>query len=164
MDELLAALEQFPATSVVFTYPNADTGGRVLIGRIDSWVSQHFGRAKAFVSLGRQHYLSLMRQADVVIGNSSSGISEAPALKKATINLGDRQKGRLKATSVIDAVETRADIIEAIQKALSVKFQRALADTVSLYGRGDASRSIKAVLKSIPLRVQKSFFDIKHEF
>ncbi|BAV33514.1 UDP-N-acetylglucosamine 2-epimerase [Sulfuricaulis limicola] len=164
MNELLTALDQFPEATVIFTYPNADTGGRMLIDRINAWASLHPDRARAFVSLGHQHYLSLMREADVIIGNSSSGISEAPALRKATVNLGNRQKGRLKATSVIDAMETAADITDAIKKALSGEFRRNLANTVSLYGVGNASAKIKEILKTVPLRVLKSFFDIKHEY
>jgi UDP-N-acetylglucosamine 2-epimerase (non-hydrolysing)/GDP/UDP-N,N'-diacetylbacillosamine 2-epimerase (hydrolysing) len=164
MDELLGALDEFTDATVIFTYPNADTGGRALIECINRWVAQNLGRAKAFVSLGQQRYLSLMREADVVIGNSSSGLTEAPALGKATVNLGDRQKGRLKATSVIDAAEKRADVSAAIHKALSEDFRRTLADTVSLYGHGNASATIKDILKTTPLSVQKTFFDIEHAF
>ena len=164
MEELLAALDQFPEATVIFTHPNADTGGRALIGCIDAWVGQHAKRARAIVSLGQQRYLSLMREADVVIGNSSSGLVEAPALKKATVNLGDRQKGRLKATSVIDAAEKQADISAAIGKALSEEFRGTLSDTVSLYGFGNVSGRIKDILKSAKLSVQKSFLDIEHGF
>lgn len=162
MEELLAALDQFPEATVIFTHPNADTGARALIDCIDSWVVQHAIRARAFVSLGQQIYLSLMREADVVVGNSSSGLSEAPALKKATVNLGNRQKGRLKATSVIDTEEKRAEISAAIKKALSEEFCRTLPGTVSLYGSGNVSVRIKDTLKSARLTVHKSFFDIEH--
>lgn len=164
MEELLAALDRFPDATVIFTYPNADTGARALIDRIDAWVGQHAKRARAIVSLGQQRYLSLMREADVIIGNSSSGLSEAPALKKATVNLGNRQKGRLKASSVIDAAETQADISAAIKKALSEKFRSTLANTASLYGYGNVSARIKNLLKTAQPSVQKSFFDINYEF
>lgn len=164
MEELLAALDQFPDATVVFTYPNADTGARALIDCIDTWVGRHAKRARAIVSLGQQRYLSLMREADVVIGNSSSGLSEAPALKKATVNLGDRQKGRLKASSVIDAAETEVDISAAINKALAEEFRCTLADTISLYGYGNVSTKIKGLLKTARPSVQKSFFDIDHGF
>jgi len=161
-EELLAALDQFPGATVIFTHSNADTGGRALIRCIEAWVDQHLDRARAFISLGQQRYLSLMREADAVIGNSSSGLIEAPALKKATVNLGDRQKGRLKATSVIDAPEKQASIVAAIREALSDEFRRTLAGTVSLYGDGDVSGRIKDILKSAPLSVRKRFFDIEH--
>jgi UDP-N-acetylglucosamine 2-epimerase (non-hydrolysing)/GDP/UDP-N,N'-diacetylbacillosamine 2-epimerase (hydrolysing) len=162
MDELLAALDESPQAIVIFTYPNADTGGRALIERLDQWASANKHRAKAFVSLGQQRYLSLLRNADVVIGNSSSGLTEAPALKKATVNIGDRQKGRLKALSVIDAAESKNAIVAAINKALSADFQAGLPATESLYGCGDASRRIKDTLKAVHLDTQKTFFDIEH--
>jgi len=162
MAELLNALEAFPEATVIFTYPNADTGGRVLIECIDRFVAQNQKRARAFISLGQQRYLSLMREADVVIGNSSSGLTEAPALKKATVNIGDRQKGRLKASSVIDAAENSQDITQAIQLALSEEFRGNLAETVSLYGLGSVSQKIKTTLKAVKPEVRKAFFDIEH--
>jgi UDP-hydrolysing UDP-N-acetyl-D-glucosamine 2-epimerase len=164
MQELLVALDSFPDATVILTYPNSDTGGRVLISHIDQWVTHNQHRAKAFVSLGQQRYLSLMGKADVIIGNSSSGLTEAPALKKATVNIGDRQKGRLKARSVIDAPERSADIITAIHQALSSDFQSMLPSVNSLYGIGNASQQIKERLKAVTLQTQKSFFDIEHSF
>ena len=164
IEQLLAALDQFPEATVIFTHANADTGGRVLIERIDGWTNQHADRARAFISLGQQRYLSLMREADVVIGNSSSGLIEAPALKKATVNIGSRQKGRLKASSVIDAAGKQADIVAAIKKSLSQDFRVTLAETVSLYGSGKVSERIKGILKSTPLDDRKSFFDLEHGF
>jgi UDP-hydrolysing UDP-N-acetyl-D-glucosamine 2-epimerase len=162
MTELLNALSAFPEATVIFTYPNADTGGRVLIECIDRFVAQRLKTSRAFVSLGQQRYLSLMREADVIVGNSSSGLTEAPALKKATVNIGDRQKGRLKAASVIDANENSQEITRAIQLALSDVFCADLPETVSLYGIGSVSQKIKSTLKKVTLRVRKSFFDIDH--
>jgi len=164
MQQLLCALESFPEAGVVFTYPNADTGGRALIEAIDRFVSLHPERARAFASLGSRRYLSLMRYADVVIGNSSSGLIETPFLKTATVNVGDRQKGRLKASSVIDASETAGDIARAIGVALSPSFRSTLDNTVSLYGHGRTGASIKTVLKTAELSVRKPFFDIPHEY
>ena len=163
-NELLAALAEFPDASIVFTYPNADTGGKVLIKCIDKFVAQNPKRIKVFVSLGQQRYLSLMREADVIIGNSSSGIIEAPALKKATVNIGDRQKGRLKASSVIDVVECKNDIVKGISLALSKQFLEQLPATESLYGCGGASEKIVAKLKDTLPSIQKAFFDIKHGY
>jgi UDP-N-acetylglucosamine 2-epimerase (non-hydrolysing)/GDP/UDP-N,N'-diacetylbacillosamine 2-epimerase (hydrolysing) len=162
MNELLAALDEFPHATVIFTYPNADTGSRALIERLDQWVVANKHRAKAFVSLGQQRYLSLLRYADMVIGNSSSGLTEAPALKKAAVNIGDRQKGRLKASSVIDTAENKNAIVTAINKALSADFRADLPTTKSLYGSGEASRRIKDTLKVVARKTQKTFFDIEH--
>jgi UDP-hydrolysing UDP-N-acetyl-D-glucosamine 2-epimerase len=162
MDELLAALEGIPEATVIFTYPNADTGGRALIRRIDEFVAQNRARARAFVSLGQRRYLSLMREADVVLGNSSSGITEAPALRRATVNVGGRQDGRLKATSVIDCAADAGSIEAAIRRALSAEFRAALPSTVSLYGAGDASAAIVARLRSELPPIRKPFFDIPH--
>lgn len=162
MNELLAALDEFPREIIIFTYPNADIGGRELIERIDQWVTTNKPRAKAFVSLGQQRYLSLMREADLILGNSSSGLTEAPVLKKPTVNIGDRQKGRLKALSIIDASEEKESIIAAINKALSEGFRAGLPFTQSLYGSGDVSHQIKNTLKTVTLQTQKTFFDIEH--
>lgn len=162
MTELLNALKAFPDATVIFTYPNADTGGRVLIECIDRFVVEYRETSHAFVSLGQQRYLSLIRAADVIVGNSSSGLTEAPALKKATVNIGDRQKGRLKAASVIDAAENYQDITSAIQLALSDVFRASLPNTVSLYGQGSVSLKIKSTLKTVTPVVRKQFFDIEH--
>ena len=162
MDELLAALDEFSQATIILTYPNADTGGRALIEQLDQWVTTNKHRAKAFVSLGQKRYLSLMREADVIIGNSSSGLTEAPALKKATVNIGDRQKGRLKASSVLDAEENKIAIVAAINKALSADFRADLSMTESLYGSGNVSHRVKNTLKTVTLQTQKAFFDIEH--
>lgn len=164
MMQLLGALEAFPQATIVFTYPNADTGGRVLIDCIDQFVARNRSRAKAFVSLGQLRYLSLMREANVVIGNSSSGLTEAPAMKRATVNIGNRQNGRLKASSVIDATDDQTSIIAAIEQALSAEFVSRLPATHSLYGQGNAAAAIVSILRSATLSVQKAFFDIAHEY
>lgn len=162
MDELLDALGGFPAATIIFTYPNADVGGRKIISSIDRFTSRHPETSRAFVSLGQQRYLSLMREADVIIGNSSSGLIDAPVLKKATVNIGDRQKGRLKASSVIDSAENSRDITAAIQRALSEEFRTNLPNTQSLYGQGGVSQKIKTALKSVAIEVRKQFFDIEY--
>jgi UDP-hydrolysing UDP-N-acetyl-D-glucosamine 2-epimerase len=164
LGELLAGLDRFPQATVVFTYPNADAGGRELIPSIDEYVARNPERTKAFVSLGRRRYLNLLRISSAVVGNSSSGLTEAPALKVATVNIGDRQRGRLKAASVIDVAEERTAIALAISKALSREFQAKLAGTVSLYGHGNAGRQIKAQLKKQLPGCRKKFFDIRHGY
>jgi UDP-hydrolysing UDP-N-acetyl-D-glucosamine 2-epimerase len=162
LNELLGALDEFPDASIIFSYPNADTGGRALIERIDRWVETNKGRAKAFASLGQQRYLSLMREADVIVGNSSSAIIEAPALKRAAVNIGDRQQGRLKATSIVDAAENKNAIVAALRTALSRDFQSRLSTTDSFYGGGDVSLRIRDVLRTVALETRKTFFDIEH--
>ena len=162
MAELEGALAAFPEATVVFTYPNADTGGRAIIAAIDAIVARRGAATRAFVSLGQQRYLSLMRECDVVLGNSSSGLTEAPALRKATVNIGGRQAGRLRATSVIDAREERADIERAIREALSEPFRRRLPETVSPYGAGDASGTMVKQLRAPLPSIRKPFFDIAH--
>lgn len=164
MTALINALKAFPDSTVIFTYPNADCGGRAIIECIDRFVEQHHATSRAFVSLGQQRYLSLLREADVIVGNSSSGLTEAPALKKATVNVGDRQGGRLKAASIIDVAENCQDIIKAIQLALSDSFCEHLLETTSLYGEGSVSQKIKATLKTVALGVRKPFFDIEHGY
>ena len=112
--------------------------------------------------LGQLRYLSALKHCQLVIGNSSSGIVEAPALKVATVNIGHRQEGRLKASSIIDCQENRWDIIAALKRALSVEFQQQLAEVQSVYGEGDASRRIKEELKHVGLEgiLRKRFYDV----
>ena len=162
LDELLAALDAYPQATVVFTYPNADGGGRALIARLRAWIEANSARAAGFASLGQPRYLSLMRESDVVLGNSSSALIEAPALRKAAVNVGDRQAGRLRASSVIDAPEERSAIRAALARALSPEFRSALPQTTSPYGSGNASARIRDTLRTVPLGTRKVFFDIRH--
>lgn len=162
MGELLTALDRFPEATVVLTYPNADHSGRVVIGLIDEYAATRAPRVRAFVSLGQRNYLSLLRECSVVIGNSSSGLIEAPALRKATVNIGERQRGRLRAASVIDCAEQADAIAAAIQRALGDEFQAALARVESQYGQGGASVAIANVLRTTPLDglLAKGFRDL----
>jgi UDP-hydrolysing UDP-N-acetyl-D-glucosamine 2-epimerase len=157
---VLEALERFPDATIVMTKPNADAGGRELAAAATRW-TQSRPRSGCFASLGHQAYLSVMRLADAVIGNSSSGIVEAPALKVPTVNVGSRQEGRLKATSIVDCDDDVDAIAGAISNVLSPEFQRYLPDTRSLYGDCDASTAIKNVLATAPLppTLAKTFYD-----
>ena len=161
---LLGALQAIPEAHVFFTRPNADTHGRVLNAMLDEFVATHADRAWAFTSLGQQRYLGLMANMDLVIGNSSSGLTEAPLMKVATINIGPRQDGRLKAPSVIDATETTDDILAAIRRGLSTKHQTVVERGESLYGYGEASKQIKRILAESDLSnlTIKKFFDLPH--
>jgi UDP-N-acetylglucosamine 2-epimerase (non-hydrolysing)/GDP/UDP-N,N'-diacetylbacillosamine 2-epimerase (hydrolysing) len=162
MDSLLKALDCFPDMKVIFTKPNSDTDGRVIVEMIDNYVAQNPQRAIAFVSLGQLRYLSALKHVDVVIGNSSSGLIEVPAFKKPTVNIGMRQSGRLKASSVIDCSEEKDEIVASIERAWSRTFQDSLKRVASPYGAGDASHNIKNILKSVCLRdvLMKSFYDM----
>lgn len=147
MEELLAALDQLPASRIVFTKANADVGGRLINRMIDEYVARSAGRAAAFTTLGQVRYLSLLREADVVMGNSSSGIIEAPSAKTATVNIGDRQRGRVRAPSVIDCGESRTEIVRAVDRALSPQFREIVAAGETPFGTAGASERIKVVLK-----------------
>ena len=163
MAELLAALSTRSDIRVIFTMPNADTDGRVLIGMINDYVATHPRQAKAFTSLGQVRYLSAMFHADAVVGNSSSGIIEAPSFGKGTINIGDRQRGRLMATSVINCMPDKASIIKAIDRIYSTEFKTVLQSVVNPYGNGGASEKVIDMLKTLPLDgplLKKQFYDI----
>ncbi len=160
--QLLAALDAFPDAHIVFTLPNADPGGRAIIPALEAYVARHLDRCRLYASLGQLRYLSLMRQVQVVIGNSSSGIIEAPTFGAATVNIGDRQKGRLRARSVIDCVAERFSIEQAIARAVEPEFQSLLPTMENPYGAGDASGRMLAVLRSVNLSElgRKPFFDL----
>lgn len=162
MEALLTALDAFPEASIVFTWPNADTGGRVLISMIEAYVARNPHRATAVASLGQRRYLSAMRLADAVIGNSSSGLTEAPALRRPTVNLGERQDGRLKADSVVDCAESPEEIVAAIRHALSPEMQAVLETMTPVYGGSGASAKIAYTLKTWPLEglIKKRFHDL----
>lgn len=161
MRELLAALDGLADTRIVFTMPNADTAGRALFDIVNEYVAAR-PNARTYTSLGQLAYLSCMREADAVVGNSSSGLLEAPTFRKPTVNIGDRQSGRLKAASVIDCAPDRRSISAALAKALSPEFAAVLRDVKNPYGDGGASERIVEVIRHAPLENawQKSFHDI----
>ena len=162
MEELLKALDRFPQAKVILTKPNADAGGRILSKMVDNYASAQPERVVATTSLGQLRYLSAMLHCDVVVGNSSSGIVEAPAIRKASANIGKRQKGRLMAESIINCREDADEIARAITLALSDEFKLKLAQTESLYGNCNASAQIKNYLKEISLGSSpaKHFYDL----
>lgn len=163
--ELFKALDRLPNGRVIFTKGNADTGGRIINQLIDDYVVSKSERVAAFISLGQIRYLSLLRVADVVVGNSSSGIIEAPTARTATVNIGDRQRGRLKAPSIIDCDQRAESIFAAIQRALSPGFQMIAAKGETYFGHGGASRQIKQTLKQAYLKdiLFKQFYDLRCE-
>jgi GDP/UDP-N,N'-diacetylbacillosamine 2-epimerase (hydrolysing) len=161
MAELLAALQELRDTQLIFTMPNADTGSRVLRQMIDDFVAGH-GNAVAFSSLGQLRYLSCLKLVDGVVGNSSSGLAEAPSLGVGTVNIGDRQRGRLKADSVIDCPPERQAILQAIRRLTEPGFREVVRRAVNPYGKGGASEKIVHVLETVDLGgiVKKSFHNL----
>jgi len=160
MAELLAALAELKDTQLIFTMPNADTDGRTLIKLVQQFVAQH-PNARAYTSLGQLRYLSCIAQVNGVVGNSSSGLAEVPSFKKGTINIGDRQRGRLQAASVINCEPTRQSIEAALKRLYSADFQVSLSQVLNPYGEGGASEKIIASIKSAPLEdvLKKRFYD-----
>lgn len=163
MAELLAALETLGDTKLLFTMPNADTDGRVVFNMVQQFAAHH-PNAKAFQSLGQLRYLSCVQHVDGVVGNSSSGLTEVPTFRKGTINIGDRQRRRLKSTSVIDCKPDRASIVTALEQLYSPSFVSALRTARNPYGEGGASEKIVRILEDHPLEfiLKKSFFDLAH--
>lgn len=161
MTELLAALVDLSDTHFIFTLPNADTDGRALIQMVHQFVAQH-PNARAYTSLGQLRYLSCVAHVDGVVGNSSSGLAEVPSFKKGTINIGDRQRGRLQATSVINCQPTQLDIGAALHKLYSPAFQAGLVDVHNPYGEGGASAAVVKVIKHCELAglIKKAFYDL----
>ncbi|MBX5437704.1 MAG: UDP-N-acetylglucosamine 2-epimerase (hydrolyzing) [Alicyclobacillaceae bacterium] len=164
-EEILGALDAFEDAHVIITMPNADAGGRSVARLFRAYADRRHDRVLAVTSLGQRRYLSAMKLADVVIGNSSSGLIEAPFLGTPTVNVGNRQAGRLRAASVIDCRGERKEIENAIRTALTADFQALAASATSPYGCGDASLKIKEYLKTVPLEgvVVKRFFDLESD-
>jgi GDP/UDP-N,N'-diacetylbacillosamine 2-epimerase (hydrolysing) len=161
LGELLAALADLKDTKLIFTLPNADTDGRSLIKMIQNFVAQN-PNACAHTSLGQLRYLSCVAQVDGVIGNSSSGLLEVPSLRKGTINIGDRQRGRLEAKSVINCEPTHKSIRAALTQLYSTNFQTALQQVSNPYGKGGASEAILSTIKAVSLDgvMKKRFYDV----
>ena len=162
MQSLLDVLSDLNDINLIFTMPNADSDGRIIFGMIENFVTNNPKRSIVFTSMGHLNYLSTMQYVDGVIGNSSSGIAEAPSFKIGTINIGDRQKGRLKANSIIDCEPNKRSIKYAIDKLYNEKFQKILENVLNPYGSGDASKKILEILKknSIPANIKKEFYDL----
>lgn len=162
MEAVLGAIEE-SGLPVVFTYPNADTGGQVIIEMIEAFVERH-GKAWAVPHLGTQGYFSLMARAAAMVGNSSSGIIEAASFKLPAVSVGRRQEGRLAPDNVITTGSTKAEIGQGIRKAVSPEFRLGLASLVSPYGNGHAAARMMAVLRQTdpkdPRLIRKTFHDL----
>ena len=162
-ENILQALDELSETGLIFTHANSDKNGRVINKMITEYVEIHRDKAVAFKSLGQLRYLSALQFVDFVIGNSSSGILEVPAFRIPTINIGDRQKGRICNESVINSNNSLEDIEKSITFALDKQFRETIQQQEMLYGNGTAAEKILKVIKEhtiIPLK--KSFYDISY--
>ncbi len=160
LKELLKALEDFKDALLIFTKANADPEGRKINEEIEKFVRKNKERAYFFDNLGNRLYYSVMKHSSAVIGNSSSGILEAPFLGVPTVNIGSRQEGRIKPESVIDCKPDYESIKKAILKAISKDFREKIKNIKNPYGDGTAHVKIKQILKEFPLNRIKRFYDI----
>jgi GDP/UDP-N,N'-diacetylbacillosamine 2-epimerase (hydrolysing) len=160
--ELLKALNCISNAKIIFTKPNADTDGRVIINMIDEFVAKFPEKSVSFTSMGQLRYLSAIKFMDAVIGNSSSGLIEVPSFNVPTINIGDRQQGRVKAASVLDCDASVIEIEKSIKIAMSTDFKEKIKLSTNPYGTKNASAEIIRIIKSIRLDgiVKKSFYNI----
>jgi len=160
---LLDAIDKLNDTNIIFTKANSDTDGRVINQMIDEFVAKNSYKSVCFTSLGQLRYLSALQFVDAMLGNSSSGLAEAPSFKIGTINIGDRQKGRIKASSVIDCEPNKVEIINAFKKLYSSEFRELLKDVQNPYGDGCASMKIIKEIKKVDLNhiLKKTFYNLE---
>ena len=160
-ENILTTLDELTDTALIFTHANSDKNGRIINKMIIEYVETHKDKAVAFKSLGQLRYLSALQFVDFVIGNSSSGMTEVPAFHIPTINIGDRQKGRINCESVINSTHTLEDIRKSITFALNKQFREKIQQQEMLYGNGTAAKKILKIIKEhnhIPIK--KSFYNI----
>lgn len=163
LNELLKAISNFPETLFIFSKSNADSEGRLINKTLESFCSDN-KNVSVFSSLGMNAYLSAVKHSRFVIGNSSSGLIEVPSFKIPTINIGDRQKGRLLASSVICCEPNCESIISAINLASDKEFRAGLSKTVNPYGDGKTSSKIVNIIKTTlngPIDLKKKFYNIR---
>lgn len=162
---LLKVLDRNLKIRMIFTKANADTNGRIVNELIDKYAAQNSERACAFMSLGQKRYLSALKYCRIVIGNSSSGIIEAPSFGKPIINIGDRQKGRICADSVINCGYTQQEIQQAMETALTKEFENKASNCRNPYEKENTAANIISVIKDYLLndkiKLKKGFYDIK---
>ena len=159
---LLDVMDEEADIHIIFTKANADTNGRIINHMIDHFVSENPDRSVSFDSMGQLRYLSALQFIDGVVGNSSSGLLEAPSFKIGTINIGDRQRGRIKADSIIDCQPDHSSIRTSIREIFSEEFCDKARSVINPYGTGGTVKKIVAVLKEVSLDgiLKKSFHDI----
>lgn len=163
-NDLLLALEEINEDyHLLFTLPNSDTDGRVIIQKINDYVAKHTDRALAITSLGKKRYYSALKYATAVVGNSSSGLVEAPSFNIPTLNIGNRQLGRTRAETVVDVPATLEGIREGLRMVLSPKFIEKIKDAVNPYEKENTIENIFNIIKTYPLEglIQKTFYNLK---
>ena len=162
---LLDAIDKQEDSFFIFTYANADTDGRVINKMIADYTALNPDKAVAYVTMGQLRYLSAMKFSTAVVGNSSSGIIEAASFKVPTINIGDRQKGRIQAESVINTAVELQEIETAFCKVKDQRFLKQLEEIVNPYGTGNSSAGIMQILKKIDIKSlqTKVFYNLKNE-
>lgn len=166
VENLISALDEFEDATIVITLPNADTDNAAIRERFVAFAAAQPARVAAFPALGSRRYLSLMAQSDLVIGNSSSGLIEAPSLPVPTVDIGDRQRGRIAPPSVIHADPDAASITTAIRLGLSDAFRSGIAGQENPYGDGETAPRIAEILKTAslgPAILKKHFYDLPSE-
>ena len=161
--ELLAALSQRSDLQLIFTMPNADPNHKVLRRLISDFVNKNRERASLHESLGRRLYLTALSLVDGVVGNSSSGLIEAPSFLIGTVNIGNRQQGRIRTKSIIDCEPRQSAIGDAIDEILSSEFRASIKDLQNPFGDGHADDRIIEIIRDISLEqlVPKHFYDVK---
>ncbi len=161
IEDFISALEERKDLRIIFTMPNSDTGGQFIVKAIDDFVSRNAARTKAYKSLGVVRYLSVMRQVAAVVGNSSSGLLEAPSFGIPTLNIGDRQRGRVAANSVYDCAPDKNSIIKGLDYILSDKFRKLAYTVRNPYEKENTAEEIFKVISNYPLEClgQKFFYD-----
>ncbi|WP_293752054.1 UDP-N-acetylglucosamine 2-epimerase [uncultured Paraglaciecola sp.] len=160
--ELLIALDAFPEYQVILTFPNADDGGRRIIPMLNNYAAKQPKRVLSISSLGQIRYLSAVKYAAAVIGNSSSGIIEAPAFDVPTVNIGMRQKGRLSAKSVLDCEPNHVDIQKTVKVAIDRSYKQLDEIIQNPYGQGDTSQQVIDMIKSMKFTPNKVFYNLNH--
>jgi len=160
--EFISALEICPEIRIVFTMPNSDIGNSAIVEVINEFIIRNTDRAKAFKSLGIKRYLSVMKHVGAVVGNSSSGIVETPSFGIPTLNIGDRQKGRLQADSIVNCSSDKQSVVEGLKKVLSFEMQEKAKHTANPYEQTDSALRIFNVISTYPLDKlnQKHFYDL----
>lgn len=162
IDDFIAALNERKDLRVVFTMPNSDTGGQFIVDAINDFVSKNQERARAYKSLGVIRYLSVMKQVAAVVGNSSSGLMEVPSFGKPTLDIGDRQKGRMAADSVFHCDPDKDSVLSGLEIVLSPSFREKAAQTRNPYEKDGSAKAIFDIISTYPLTElnQKHFYDI----
>lgn len=162
MNELFSGLSDLKETGLIFTMPNSDTDSQAIYGAIETFISNN-DNAYAFTSLGQLRYLSCIAQVDAVVGNSSSGLAEVPTFKKPTINIGDRQKGRLQCESVLNCKPLKEEIRLAIEYSYSPVFRQKILNVVNPYGDGGSAERIINILRIVEYGslIKKEFYDLR---